>query len=180
MAREEKNQILDLEKENQRLLLQIPKPQVYESPTFTKYLDNVNAIKEKQVQLEREKEKKETEKQEKTKQVEREKKDKTESEEQKKREKNEEKEKHRAQSLVLQAALCTHTQSVHVQRGAKVTDHNRRYEEQGKLKETTSSKKNICKTSDEVKPVKTSHRPASSLTTVFPDEVGSNKNHNHF
>ncbi|CAB1439190.1 unnamed protein product [Pleuronectes platessa] len=93
MAREEKNQILDLEKENQRLLLQIPKPQVYESRTFTKYLDNVNAIKEKQVQLEREKEKKETEKQEKTKQVEREKKDKTESEEQKKREKNEKIEK---------------------------------------------------------------------------------------
>ncbi|XP_053282208.1 splicing regulatory glutamine/lysine-rich protein 1 isoform X1 [Pleuronectes platessa] len=49
-----KNRISDLEKEKQSLLLQIPKPQVYESATFTKYLNNVNAIKEKQPQLERE------------------------------------------------------------------------------------------------------------------------------
>ncbi|CAB1439203.1 unnamed protein product [Pleuronectes platessa] len=51
-----KKRIWDLEKENQRLLLQIPKPvfQTFESPNFTKYSDNVKATKEKIKQLERE------------------------------------------------------------------------------------------------------------------------------
>ncbi|CAB1439189.1 unnamed protein product [Pleuronectes platessa] len=108
-----KNRISDLEKEKQSLLLQIPKPQVYESATFTKYLNKCECHKgeatttgerekkekkdaekqEKKRQLEREKEEKmekiEMKKQEKKKQLDREKKEKMESEELKKREKKE-------------------------------------------------------------------------------------------